>query len=685
MEILNSVLKLGELGSMLDGSRRRQDRANNVTNTQGAARTQARETNPFRESCAPEWDDWEGSRAHCQPLYDRTEYPRELPPSQPVEIARDDHRNRFWDDLPPIAPENQGAYLWGGYGGTQDRLPDVESGELPPRTKLRDASEFPFPNQDNVNTNMNPFLGVGPAPFFGSQVRQGLGDVSQQRLEIMTGARGPFRQAKRAIEKAHPRNRQNRISQGIDIEDATRRTSAAIKEDMPYQLPFQQMIDTDVRTMPFGGARLQPELRVLPVDRLERTQHLITGYQNIPSQAQANPNLLYQTETSWQPLTRGNDNDLTFHRVPVPGRSETLSAPKMRENFVGDPKTFRDENYHVNYTGHAGIAQGEVSGVPLAHATTEARSTMRTFTQDTPYAGAAPAWETSPAHPIAHETTEARATMRNFTQDTPYVGAAPSRNTSSANAIAHAGWEALPTMRQYTQDTPYAGAAPAWEQSAGHPLAHATTEALPTMRTFTQDAPQMGAAPAWETTGGHIIGHETTDARATMRQTTADAPYLGNGPGYNTDSGHVWSHETTEARPTIRYTTENRPYLGGPAGFEHGPEDQTAAHNLMIDDRKEIGTYNRMPAGNRYPYAMSNNQQINIQLRPDDCTDYSRTPNLEVSQYSSARVTPAIQVPNDKYSNETACYYGNPIEIVTRQDNPYANDIRRGFSQLKAQ
>jgi hypothetical protein len=161
---------------------------------------------------------------------------------------------------------------------------------------------------------------------------------------------------------------------------------------------------------------------------------------------------------------------------------------------------------------------------------------------------------------------------------------------------------------------------------------------------------------------------------------TEDNPQLGAGPAFEQSPGHPIAHEATEARATLRMTTQERPYLGGPASFELGPQDHTAAENMTIDDRKEIGTYNRAPIPDRKPFAFANNQHINIQLKPDTCTDYTRTANLEVAQYSHDRVVPRIMVPNDKYSDELQCHNINPILIVTRQENTFANDVRRAFT-----
>jgi hypothetical protein len=108
--------------------------------------------------------------------------------------------------------------------------------------------------------------------------------------------------------------------------------------------------------------------------------------------------------------------------------------------------------------------------------------------------------------------------------------------------------------------------------------------------------------------------------------------------------------------------------------------DQTEWRNLHMDDRKEVTTFNRMAGPNRH--LTPGNYQINVQLRDDACTDFSRTANLDVAQYSNMRAMPTVQVPTGKYTDETGCYYNNPIQIVTLQDNPYSFDIKKGFTAV---
>jgi hypothetical protein len=169
-------------------------------------------------------------------------------------------------------------------------------------------------------------------------------------------------------------------------------------------------------------------------------------------------------------------------------------------------------------------------------------------------------------------------------------------------------------------------------------------------------------------------------ARPTLRQLTQDTPHAGAGPAFDATTGaHPLAHATTTARPTLRMLTEDSPQLGGPASFELGPKSRDAFENFTSSDRKEIGTFNRMAGPDRH-HAFPNNQSINIRLRPDDCNDFTRTANLEVAQYSNMRSMPNIQVPTSKYSDETACYWNNPINTVTLQNNPFVTDVRQAFT-----
>ena len=89
-------------------------------------------------------------------------------------------------------------------------------------------ASYPFASDDGFNTKNQLLGGIGMLPQFGSRVKQGMGDVSQQILERYTGKRG-FQQPKREVELSHPRHRQlpNKM---VDLGDQMQRTKDSLAD-----------------------------------------------------------------------------------------------------------------------------------------------------------------------------------------------------------------------------------------------------------------------------------------------------------------------------------------------------------------------------------------------------------------------------------------------------------------------
>lgn len=203
---------------------------------------------------------------------------------------------------------------------------------------------YPFPSQDSYNTRFD-YLGVGPQPHLGrSHVTQGMGDVSQQILENFTGAKG-FQQPKREVEQSHPRNIQLPVHTP-DFGDWQQRYAMSLKDTKPFELPFQQGRDSGDRTMPFGSGELHPPLRILPnVSGNKQNMPLPVRVNNIPSQAQSNPNPMYMQGLAELPEYREPmfDNS-SFVRTPSATPTQNYQPPLMQAPVRITPTNRSDTN-----------------------------------------------------------------------------------------------------------------------------------------------------------------------------------------------------------------------------------------------------------------------------------------------------------------------------------------------------
>ena len=77
--------------------------------------------------------------------------------------------------------------------------------------------------------------------------------------------------------------------------------------------------------MPFGGDPLQPPIRVIPTEALRNTQNLNVRVNNLPSQAQSNPNGNWMQGTGPLPESREVMFDYSDQlRTPAPRPPDSL-------------------------------------------------------------------------------------------------------------------------------------------------------------------------------------------------------------------------------------------------------------------------------------------------------------------------------------------------------------------------
>jgi len=237
-----------------------------------------------------------------------------------------------------------------------------------------------------------------------------------------------------------------------------------------------------------------------------------------------------------------------------------------------------------------------------------------------------------------------------------------------------------------------------------------TDEARTTLRQQTEDTKQIGAIKSTNIEGTYV--RDLLDqAKGTQRQTTEITQFIGHVKSANKESSYVIDindkakptiKETTifttpagrtlkqtgsimytrdvtdEARPTIKQTTVYQNYVGGLKSEIEAKISHESAKNMEIDDRRQIGTYNR-PANAKGdlhgPYIDPENVRFNDRRvlfnyvsHPHKKLDFSVMPTTsnEVIQTVYSMSKPVI---------ESSTYYINPNFINTLKNNPLVNDI----------
>jgi len=530
-----------------------------------------------------------------QPAYNFTVlYNERVPTGARIEIEPNQQRRPFKPHAPlPPGDRDQGDTMWGDAFSTHFRTEmhgidrSKHNGNYTGLDRFA-AAPYPFASEDGFNTKDQYLGGIGPLPHYGSHVKQGMGDVSQQILERYTGAKG-FKQPKREVEKSHPRNRQLPIKTP-NFEDWQQRAAMALPDKKPFELPFMTSRDTGVRTMPFGNEPLQPELRIMPTDHLRHSEPLPTRVNNIPTQAQANPNGQWMQGTQPFPEMREpmfDYSDAVRTPAPVPN---TAYQPPLMQAPVRITPTNRDDTA-FEWRGPAGNSSASARMLDPNFD----YMTGRVAVEETPWAG--PAGNSSAAAG-GHVATvvEALPTQRDgnswYSQPGPAFG-------GGMTTLPYSD-QARPTGKQFTEQTAMLprivrsdiGTAPLPFEAQRATLRQ-SMESSVIMAPMQNTGPAAGPTPVqdFRTTlkqglesvsnpprmqlpqGGAIQMPFIQDLRSTTKQSTVEATQQGRIGGQAVGSvGQLAPLD--QARPTVKQTTveaTQQGRIGGEASNKAGP------------------------------------------------------------------------------------------------------------------
>lgn len=484
-------------------------------------------------------------------------YNDRIPTGQPIEIPPDNKTRRSFVPNLPKTPSQvySNTKQWGGRNGTYDRHeiwgidPSRRNGPYNDHGRL-DGSEYPFPNQENFNIKDQFLGGIGPLPNFGSHVKQGMGDVSQKKLEVYTGTNG-YQPPKKEVENSHPRNRQQPIK-FEPLEEQRDRIGASIEDKKPFQLPFQQGRDTGPREMPFGLNDFRPELRPLPTDVLYNTQVLPSIIQNIPSQAQPNPNMSYMQNTQPFPQLREPMFDYSLYpRTPNPVPNDQFKPPLMQAP-IRTPVTNRADT-EVPYSGVA-----HNSSLTASYSKENWENMVgNVIPQEMPQLGPlANPNHSSAGGQVFSESWEARQTQR---EETGQFNQIPRIDLPNGSAVPnHYIDQMRPTIKETTNENVTMPKIQMVNPSA--PVLHYNDKARPTLRETTENDVVTGGL------GGHVSNKGSTlpyidKARTTLRETTESNVATGGLGGHVSNKGSTLPY-IDKARTTTLETTENNVITG---------------------------------------------------------------------------------------------------------------------------
>ena len=174
---------------------------------------------------------------------------------------------------------------------------------------------------------------------------------------------------------------------------------------------------------------------------------------------------------------------------------------------------------------------------------------------------------------------------------------------------------------------------------------------------------------------GNYIIDENYNARETMKESTLSATPLGR--GHNTELGNYTKDYNDVARDTIKQNIINNTYISGAHGEIDEPISHMASNNMILDERREITTFNRTSNGRKDangPYINKDTVELNDRLvythipTPFKALDQSISPSVcsEMINNVYIKAKPVI---------ETSTYYINDNFINTLSNNPLVNDI----------
>ena len=197
-----------------------------------------------------------------------------------------------------------------------------------------------------------------------------------------------------------------------------------------------------------------------------------------------------------------------------------------------------------------------------------------------------------------------------------------------------------------------------------------------TIRQTTENTQYEGPAYGTDNYAGYTLD-EKDIAKTTIRQTTENTQYEGHAYGTDNYAGYTLD-EKDIAKPTIKQTTLLTNYTGGLSTDVQKQISHLATDNMTIDEKRQIGTYNR-PANGGKNYAGPQINKKTVKMN-------HRKPSIYyVGPGGLAKDNNGMPSVNGPYENKTFIdkkpqldygdYHTNNVYINTLKDNPLVNDI----------
>ena len=425
-------------------------------------------------------------------------------------------------------------------------------------------------------------------------------------------------------------------------------------KDVPLVTTRQLMID-GVTNIGVAGSQQQANYifsndMVLPV-----TNRQIISHNNILGGRGENNNVnTLPTDKAKTTINETTLSNKTGYAAPTYGAPNTMLTDKA--------KTTINETTLSHKSGYA----APTYGAPNTMLTDKAKTTINetTLTHKTGYAaptyGAPNTMLTDKAKTTINETTLAHKTG----YAAPTYGAPNTMLTDTTK----------PTIKQTTLFvTP--GMNVAFDVVSGYTKDDKDI-AKTTIRQTTENTQYEGPAYGTDNYAGYTLD-EKDIAKNTIRQTTENTQY--EGPAYGTDNYAGYTLDEKDiAKPTIKQTTLLTNYTGGLSTDVEKQISHLSTDNMTIDEKRQIGTYNR-PANGGKNYAGPQINKKSVKMNQRKPSIYYVGPAGQPRDNNSM---PSVTTP---YKNNTFVdmkpqltygdYYTNNVYINTLKDNPLVNDI----------
>jgi len=294
-----------------------------------------------------------------------------------------------------------------------------------------------------------------------------------------------------------------------------------------------------------------------------------------------------------------------------------------------------------------------------------------------------------------YPTDNAKSTIRETTENTCNIGHANNK-FDAGTYVRDMVDKAKSTIREMTEKTYSIGAANSKYDNSTY-ARDINDKAKPTIRETTEETQQYG--PLKSNTAESIYVRDLEDtARPTIRQSTfVQTPA---GPVNNSTTGTYRQDYNDVAMTTIKETTLLEDYTGGAKCQNDKQVSHEAANNMMIDDRREISTYNR-PAnakGDLYgPTIDRENVKLNEPIlysyvpAPSRGLDFTMKPiperkEMEPEKWDLQAKTISQTINSTgRPSISNSSYYITENRVNTLDNNPLVSDMyhHKGTSFIK--